>query len=404
LKIAIVVAWGVLAGLALPRAAAAQPPQPPILLPPATTPACSDGIDNDGDAGKGGGGIDYPADYGCWGPEDDTETFPDDATTGPYSTGTTLRGQCAQLCTNGLVARSSSINTSAPGETHQCLDLTGNATITIDEDDTTIRCVRAIGGGVQVRVLVTGGASGVVIEDSEFGNGIGAGDPQNIDTIRIAGNASDVRIERVEIQDYGDGVKIDRASRITLRDNWIHAAGSGGNFRGSHADSIEMDGGAVGLLVEGSTHENLNSDTSMFMIDNWAGSSENITLRRNQLVGSDNWAGYTIYCNGSQSSAPMRSNVITANMVQPSKGWAADWDWLLADGVCASNVIVSGNRNRLTGALFSVYSTVFAGGATPQVAPNACNDGIDNDGDGRIDWGFDAWNDPGCSSGADTSE
>jgi hypothetical protein len=250
-----------------------QPPPAPILLPPAGTAACSDGIDNDGDAAKGGGGVDYPADYGCWGPGDDTETFPDDATTGPYSTGTTLRGQCASLCANGLVASAASINTSAPGETHQCLDLTGSATITIDQDDATIRCVRAIGGGVQRRVQVTSGADGVVIEDSEFGNGAGAGDPQNIDTIRLTGGVSNVRIERVEIQDYGDGVKIESASRVTLRDNWIHAAGAGGNFQGSHADSIEMDGGAVDLLVEGSTHENLKSDTSMFMIDNWAGSS-----------------------------------------------------------------------------------------------------------------------------------
>jgi len=387
-----------------------QPPLPPVLLlpnefppdeiPPNGSTACSDGIDNDGDAAQGGGGIDYPADYGCWGPDDATESFPDDATTGVYSTSTALRGQCATLCAGGL-SSSGSINTSAPDTTIQCLELNANATLTIDQPRTTVRCVSGIAGGATIRVNIT--ADDVVIEDSHFSNGTGGGDPQNTDVIRVNG-ADGVRIERTELSEYGDGVKVMSATNLLLRDNWIHNAGSGGNFSGSHSDAVESDGGAHGMIIEGETHENQLGDTSMLMMDNWAGSSSDISVRRNQFVGVPSWSGITIYCDGTFGGSAMTNIVVVSNMVHPSRGWAVESDWLASGGRCTPSITVSGNRNRDTGLLYGTYFSSLYANPVAQVAAPACNDGIDNDGDGKIDWGWSSWNDSGCASGADTSE
>ncbi len=62
---------------------------PPPTPPPTTTTKCSDGIDNDGD-----GAIDYPADTGCYGKEDNDETYPT-TTTPPPSTSS---------CSSSLIA------------------------------------------------------------------------------------------------------------------------------------------------------------------------------------------------------------------------------------------------------------------------------------------------------------
>ena len=64
----------------------ATPPPPPP--PPAPTTQCSDGIDNDGD-----GAIDYPTDTGCYGKDDNDETYP--TTTPPPSTSS---------CSSSLIA------------------------------------------------------------------------------------------------------------------------------------------------------------------------------------------------------------------------------------------------------------------------------------------------------------
>jgi len=356
-----------------------------------SAPACNDGIDNDGDIAGPGGGIDYPDDLGCWGPDDDDEGWPTALTTGPYSTGTNLRGQCIELCTVGGMPSSGSINTSSSGTTIQCLTMNGGTVLTIDEDNTTIRCIDASTNTSKIKIT----ASGTVIEDVAIDRS-GIDPPSEIEgNIWIQSGADNTVIERVELTGWDDGIKADAGNGLLIRDSFIHNPYGVQQCEGQpHNDGIELDGGTSNIVVEGNwiavDENNADCKTAAFMHDNWQGTQNNTNLRRNYLDGDNHSGAYTIYCDGSFNSNAMSNLTYIHNMVLPTTNGYFHGEV----GQC--NLLQSGNIDANTG------NSIMGSDSLVQ-----CNDGIDNDDDGLIDWGLSDWNEnsgTGCTNGRDNTE
>jgi hypothetical protein len=255
------------------RPAAAQAPSPPVLLAPGETPPPT------------------------------TSGWPDANSTGLYrADGTTLRGQCASLCSSG-VTTSGNINTSSSGQTIQCRKITGQ--VNINHDNVTLRCFE-IQDNSDITAIWVNGRAGTVIEDGKVDMG-----PNPVDgseAIHVKGGATNTRMSRLEILRMDDGIKVDTADTFTAESNWLH------DFQPppdqpNHPDGFELDGGASNGTITGNNVENQYGGTSAVMVDNWQGSNRNIKIDGNRLTGGS----FTVYCDGSFNSNALTGISYTNN-------------------------------------------------------------------------------------------
>lgn len=207
--------------------------------------------------------------------------FPTAATTG-VPAGTVLRA-------------SGSLTISTPGTVIDGLDISG--TVTINASNVTIRRSRITGRGFAL-VRVADNATGVRIENVEI-DGRGLSGEGN--SMGVYGPAT---VVRSNIHGVENGITPFSGSVIT--DNYVHSLAAPGS---PHYDGIQIDGGASNIRIERNTidlHE--HSQTSAVMIDNYFGPTDNILVNANRLLGG----GYTVYSDGQFSGGPI-TNVTFSN-------------------------------------------------------------------------------------------
>jgi hypothetical protein len=188
------------------------------------------------------------------------------------------------------------INT--PGAVIGGLDIHG--TVTINGSNVTLRGCRVTAANSIGFVVSTWAAMGVTVEDCTI-DGVGTG---NDGSAGISGSGTFLRnnISHVE-----HGIYVGTATTL-IQDNYIHGLLASG---APHYDGIAMNGGQNNVTVSHNTIINPWAQTSAVMIDNWAGSSSNIVVDNNLLVGG----GYTIYDDAHFNGNPISGVSITNNHI-----------------------------------------------------------------------------------------
>ncbi len=348
-------------------------------------PSCSDGVDNDND-----GKIDYPLDLECNTPMDSTEDvdgdgFPTEATTGWEPTGVTLSAYTgpSTISTDGTTIDSMDITT--------CITVTA-ANVTIKRSR--VRCDD--GNGTWVINHKSG--ENLLIEDTEVGSITPPVDPTWCPTcttraINQATSAS-MTVRRALVHHTEAGIAADggnvlveysfvggnanRAENPTANDQHTTAFKSNGGTNnvtgrfntlrcepGTNCSSsiswYEDFGVNDGLLVEG----NLIAADAGYCMYGWQPVSSNFEIIHNRF--------------STEFNPDCGSFGYAVNNQSPPGGISAWWDNRWYDKSS------SGNKNQ--GLVDTNYTSA------------ACNDGIDNDGDGVIDL-----QDSDCTSATDDTE
>jgi hypothetical protein len=226
----------------------ASPAKPPTTTAPAPPPAA-------------GGGI--------------PKSFP-----GPASTG--IRSGVSLKSSGGVTA-------STAGQVISGLNI--NGCLTVSAKNVIIRNVRITCNGTYP-INVTGGATNVVVEDSEInGNG----------NNRAAVCCGNYTLRRVEIKGVVDGPRL--GSNVVIENSWIHHLR---RVSGSHNDVLQTTG-ASNIVIRGNSLESYNPDTkdpfnACLMIGSTTGPKvENLTFEGN-------------FCNGGNYSIGIRTDLNAANI------------------------------------------------------------------------------------------
>lgn len=367
--------------LTTPSMVAAQRLEPPVLLGTnaSSSPACSDGLDNDGD-----GVADYPGDMGCGSPYDSDESGDNLVIIyGNGITGTQLNNcingaDQAGLCNN--VANAKAANTTVCGNatsTNTCNSptlrtISGDFTTTYantsynyvrfgNTGNWTVANMRAVNSEFHLSGHWPSGmgfpntASGFVIDHSVVDGGQNSSLPGYCYEFQMGINAANGRITNNLIENICP---------------YTNAAGQ------DHAEAFYIENGADNLFMAGNTFENNGGTAHIFFTD--GGSADNFPT--NVCVKSNNfgrkWGGtvYDISVRMGSSSKPTSIYIESTNVLRPT-------------------------NQRYPG----VASAQFIGGDSYRSCTQ-CNDGIDNDGDGKADYWPDGSGDSGCSSAGDSSE
>lgn len=228
-------------------------PSPSVAKPPASRPAEP--------PPAAGGGI--------------PKSFP-----GPGTTG--VRAGVALKSSGGVTA-------SSAGKVISGLNI--NGCLTISAKNVIVRNVRITCNGTYP-INVTGGASNVLIEDSEInGNG----------NNRAAVCCGNYTLRRVEIKGVVDGPRL--GSNVVIENSWIHHLR---RVSGSHNDVLQTTG-ASNITIRGNSLESYNPDTkdpfnACLMIGSTTGPKvENLTFEGN-------------FCNGGNYSIGIRTDLNAANI------------------------------------------------------------------------------------------
>ncbi|WP_198411761.1 right-handed parallel beta-helix repeat-containing protein [Microvirga flavescens] len=182
------------------------------------------------------------------------------------------------------------INT--PGVTIKNLDIKGMVTINA-QNVTLENCKITASSWAVVNIL----ASGATIKNCEI-DGMAA---EGIRGISGGGTFIGNNIHNVE-----DGIYVNKSGTV-IQDNYIHDLQS--NWSGPHYDGIQIDGGVSNVTIKHNTVINDHTDTSAIMIDNYFGSTTNITIDGNYLAGG----GYTVYSDAQFNSGGTVSGVSLTN-------------------------------------------------------------------------------------------
>jgi hypothetical protein len=223
-----------------------------------------------------------PDDGGSTPPPDPQTAWPDSTNTG-VPAGTTL-------------TPSGGMTISTAGTTVSGKDISG--TVTISASNVTLRNCKVRSGSYWV-IQITGG-TGVVVDHCTI-DGMGTGGQQGSVGINGGDGATFTANNIFNVEDG-----IHPRSGCTMRDNYIHDLAAPGS---PHYDGIQIDNNISNVTVTHNSVINGHNQTSAVMIDNWNGPTSNVTVDNNLLCGG----GYTIYCDGTQSSQPITNVRITNN-------------------------------------------------------------------------------------------
>ncbi len=232
----------------------------------------------------------------------------------------------------GVVLKpSGSIVVETAGAVIEGLDIKGS--VVIAAPNVTLKNCKVTDAGFDV-VLVKPGITGVTIQDCEIDN-------QGVGGQGIAGQGTFLRNN---IHDCADGIDV-RGDNTLIEGNFIHT------MRGtadSHFDGIQADGKFSNLTIRHNTVMNENTQTSAIMLDNYWGPIDKVVIEDNLLIGG----GYTVYINEMGAGQPGGGPVTNVRFVNNrlSGGY---WGSLDLRTQLGNKPIISGNKNHLTGALFS---------------------------------------------------
>ena len=205
-----------------------------------------------------------------------------------------------------LTTHSGQLTLSTPGQVVSGLIITGGVQITAS-NVTLQNCIIEIPSSGNWNVGIAGGLTGVVLQNCEI-VGAGTSGPLGSYGIYVEGN-SQVTINAVNIHDVGQGLVLNDG-QVTLENSYIHDLNAGS---GTHYEDIGYFGAAksstFSLNIQNNTLINQNIQTASVFLQNYFGGLNNITVNNNILVGGD----YTIYVDGSASSAPVTNVSITNN-------------------------------------------------------------------------------------------
>jgi len=204
--------------------------------------------------------------------------------------------------------------------------------MTIQHSNVTLRCAEFRYGGLTA-LYVEGNISNIVIEDVKID--MLAGAVQN-EALWVRDGVSNITMSRLEITRMQDGIKVDEADTFTIEDCYLYDMDAPGGD--NHWDGLEMDGRSDNGTITGNNIINQYTDTSAIMIDNWGGSSDNITVDGNRLIGG----GYTVYCDGQFGGGPLTNISFTNNVMGEGQ-----WGYGSIESPC--NPTWSGNVDDRTG-------------------------------------------------------
>ena len=223
-----------------------------------------------------------------------------DAMTYPNATNTGV-----QAGTN-LTTYNGQLTLSTPGQVVSGLIITGGVEITAS--NVTLKdCIIEVPNNANWNVGIAGGLTGVVLQNCEI---VGAGTSGTLGSygIYVRGN-SQVTINAVNMHDVGQGLVLNDG-QVTLENSYIHDLNAGS---GTHYEDVGYFGDAksstFSLNIQNNTLINQRNQTASVFLQNYFGGLNNITVNNNVLVGGD----YTIYVDGSASSAPVSNVSITNN-------------------------------------------------------------------------------------------
>ena len=223
-----------------------------------------------------------------------------DAMTYPNATNTGV-----QAGTN-LTTYNGQLTLSTPGQVVSGLIITGGVQITAS--NVTLKdCIIEVPNSANWNVGIAGGLTGVVLQNCEI---VGAGTSGTLGSygIYVQGN-SQVTINAVNIHDVGQGLVLNDG-QVILENSYIHDLNAGS---GTHYEDVGYFGAAksstFSLNIQNNTLINQHNQTAAVFLQNYFGGLNNITVNNNLLVGGD----YTIYVDGSASSAPVSNVSITNN-------------------------------------------------------------------------------------------
>jgi Tryptophan-rich Synechocystis species C-terminal domain/Right handed beta helix region len=205
-----------------------------------------------------------------------------------------------------LTTHSGQLTLSTAGQVVSGLIITGG--VQIDASNVTLKnCIIEIPSSGNWNVGIAGGLTGVVLQNCEI-VGAGTSGPVGSYGIYVQGN-SQVTINAVNIHDVGQGLVLNDG-QVTLENSYIHDLNAGS---GTHYEDVGYFGAAKSLTfslnIQNNTLINQHNQTAAVFLQNYFGGLNNITVNNNVLVGGD----YTIYVDGSASSAPVSNVSITNN-------------------------------------------------------------------------------------------
>ena len=223
-----------------------------------------------------------------------------DAMTYPNATNTGVQAGV------NLTTHSGQLTLSTAGQVVSGLIITGGVQITAS--NVTLKdCIIEVPNSANWNVGIAGGLTGVVLQNCEI-VGAGTSGPLGSYGIYVEGN-SQVTINAVNIHDVGQGLVLNDG-QVTLENSYIHDLNAGS---GTHYEDVGYFGAAksstFSLNIQNNTLINQHNQTAAVFLQNYFGGLNNIKVNNNVLVGGD----YTIYVDGSASSAPVSNVSITNN-------------------------------------------------------------------------------------------
>jgi hypothetical protein len=223
-----------------------------------------------------------------------------------------------------------------PGAVVEGLDIKGS--VVIDAPNVTLKNCKVTDPGYAV-VLIKAGITGTTIQDCEIDNEGTGGQG-------ITGQGTFLRNN---IHDCADGINVGGDNTL-IEGNYIHM------MRGtadSHFDGIQADGKFSNLTIRRNTVINEYTWTSAVMLDNYWGPIDNVVIEENLLIGG----GYTVYINEMGAGQPGGGPVTNVRFIN-NRLTGGYWGSLDLRTQLGNKPTISGNRNHLTGVIFSGQQSV----------------------------------------------
>jgi len=197
-----------------------------------------------------------------------------------------------------------------------------SGTITVRNNNVTIRNFRVDGNGTWYPIVYESGHSGLVLEDGEV---------LDYDSAAVGGNFGNYTARRLEVHEsVGDGFKAD--SNVLIESCWVYHLGTGA---GSHADGVQISSGS-NITIRGNFFDmpanvaGYESNANVFAGPDF-GPISNLVVEGNWLDGGN----YTLFIDA--TNVTVRDNLFgrdynygPSNMVGNSYTWTNNrwWDTL----------------------------------------------------------------------------
>jgi hypothetical protein len=172
------------------------------------------------------------------------------------------------------------VTSTRDGQVIENLDVRG--TITVRNNNVTIRNVRVDGGGAAYAISYPDGVSGLVVEDSEI---------FNFGTASIGGNVDGYTARRLDVHHSGgDGFKA--GTGTSIESCWVHFLGTAA---GAHADGVQVSDGSR-VVIRGNFFDmpvgvaGTNSNAAVFVAPDF-GAIDDVLVEGNWMDGGN----YTVF-------------------------------------------------------------------------------------------------------------